>query len=109
MKLNKILLIDDNLPTNYANKYILDKFELGREVVMFSSGREGYEYIFNSLKLNASVPDLIFLDINMPDIDGWTFMDEIEKLSEIYEFESKILVLTTSSSPVDKELFKEYK
>ncbi len=96
-KLSKILLIDDDEPTNFLNGLVIERSKLAEEVVSVNSGREALDYLIS----NDSPPDLILLDINMPLMDGWDFIEEFVKLNYNPEI-TKIIMLTSSISYEDR-------
>jgi CheY-like chemotaxis protein len=104
-KLNCVLVIDDDEPTNFFTQMILEESGCTHHIRMVQSGREALDYLANSEKPGSDPnlypsPDLIFLDINMPAMDGWEFLEEYKKLN----VDSRIIVvmLTTSLFPEDK-------
>lgn len=107
-KLNCILLVDDDEATNFFNKIIIDKSGVAEHVEITWNGREALEYLTNKGKYTGQNdkypnPDLILLDINMPKMDGWDFLDEYEKLDDEQKARIIIVMLTTSFNPDDKE------
>lgn len=104
-KLNCILVIDDDEPTNFFTRMILEESGCANHIQVMQSGQEALDYLAKSEQAESDAslypsPDLIFLDINMPAMDGWEFLAEYRKLS----VKSKIIVvmLTTSLFPEDK-------
>lgn len=104
-KLNCVLVVDDDEPTNFFTNVILEESGCVDQVRMMQSGKEALDYLVNSEKMeNDPVaypsPDLIFLDINMPVMDGWEFINEYRKL----KMQERVIVvmLTTSLFPEDK-------
>jgi len=102
--LNSILLIDDNKATNYVHKKFILKAECAKEVVGFQQGQQAIEY----LEQLSVYPELIFVDINMPTMDAWTFIDNYNKIIAKKDQTSKVILLTTALSPGDKEKMKNY-
>ena len=104
-KLNCILVIDDDEPTNFFTQMILEESGCAAHIKVVQSGQEALDYltksegIGNDRNLYPS-PDLIFLDINMPAMDGWEFLNEYKKL--IVASRIIIVMLTTSLFPEDK-------
>ncbi|MGI8891907.1 MAG: response regulator [Bacteroidia bacterium] len=94
-KYSKVLLIDDNTIDNFVNKKLLEMTGFATEVLVYESAVAALEYLKKEKK--DRLPDVIFLDIMMPVMDGFTFLDEFEKLGKDYE-RSKIIMLSTSES-----------
>ena len=83
-KLNCVLLIDDDDSTNFLHKLILQKSEISETIKVVNSAEKGLEYL-NSNDENTPRPDIIFLDLNMPRMNGWEFVEEYKKLeNDIY-------------------------
>lgn len=97
-QLNCILLIDDDEPTNYLNKLTLEQMGCTRHIRIAQSGQAALDY----LQSGSPRPDLIFLDINMPAMDGWEFMEEYKKLPKEQKADIVLIMLTTSLNPDDK-------
>ncbi|MCI2227630.1 response regulator [Polaribacter sp. MSW13] len=106
-KLNCILLIDDDEATNYIHEFIIKKANCAKKVVCKQSGQLALDYLL--LKENGKYPqpDIIFLDINMPGMNGWEFLDHYNKLEKNQQAEMILVMLTTSIDPVDKEKAKK--
>jgi len=98
-RLNCIMLVDDDEDDNYFHQIILRKMDIADHIEVAESGLEALEY----LAKENEVPDIIFLDINMPGMDGWDFLDEYKKLNARQKTPVIIIMLTTSISPADKE------
>lgn len=98
-KLMCILFIDDDEPTNFLNKLIVQELECAHHVEVVTSGVEALEYLTGS---NLR-PDLIFLDVNMPGMDGWEFLQHYEKLPPTQKANIVMVMLTTSLNPDDEK------
>lgn len=96
-KLNCILLIDDDNSTNFIHRKILEKAQLSEEIVVALNGQEAMDYLSGKY----SQPDLILLDINMPLMDGWEFLNAYKSLEKKNDT-IIIVMLTTSLNPDDK-------
>lgn len=106
-KLKCVLLIDDDDATNFLNKMVIESAGIAENIHTTLNGKEALEYLTNTDKFeNGDViypqPYLIFLDINMPVMDGWEFMHEYQKLDEKQKKNKVIVMLTTSLNPDDK-------
>ncbi len=98
-----ILLIDDDKPTNFLNRKILSRFDCFKKIQVVQSGKLALEYLKNVETNNVNKPNIIFLDINMPAMNGWEFLKEYVKLKPSITNGIKIFLVTTSSSPKDIE------
>ena len=96
-----VLLIDDDVATNFYNKKIVDKHNKFKDTITINSGLKALTYIIESSKGNCKKPELIFLDINMPGMNGWEFLHEYEKLDETITRDIKLIMLTTSTNVDD--------
>ncbi|CAD5274618.1 MULTISPECIES: response regulator [unclassified Imperialibacter] len=102
-KLNNILLVDDDHATNFINKMVIQKAEVTDTLTIKLNGKEAIDYLSNGVQTDKSAPpDLIFLDINMPVMDGWTFLERYRELREDQKSKIVLVMLTTSLNPDDK-------
>jgi len=99
-QLNLILFIDDDNATNVYHKIITDKSGITKNYKFFIYAAKALTYL-KRLHKNKKQPDLIFLDINMPGIDGWEFVNLYAKL-KLKKY-PPIVVLTTSFRDTDVE------
>jgi CheY-like chemotaxis protein len=100
-KLNCILLIDDDRATNFINERVIKKLDCTKRIVTVYNGAEALEFLSIEENGNLLQPDLIFLDINMPVMDGWEFLEHYRKLHEDKKAKVVLLMLTTSLNPDD--------
>ncbi|WP_397363034.1 response regulator [Olleya sp. R77988] len=102
-----VLLIDDDKVTNFYNTKIVNKHKNFKEVIATTSGEMALEYL-KEAKLGLCLkPNLIFLDINMPAMNGWEFVVEFNKLDKDFINDIKLVMLTTSNNPDDFERSKQ--
>lgn len=106
-KINCILLIDDNEGDNFYHKLIISEAEVCNEIKVVTDGIQALDYLAKcaDAKLTDSYPkpDLIYLDINMPKMNGYEFLEEYKKLDEHVKSKVVIIMLTTSINPDDRE------
>lgn len=105
-KLNSILLIDDDEPTNFLSTMLIEEADCTRHLKILQSAHTALNYLHTpEISANGTSfipPDLIFLDINMPCMDGWEFVKEYKKLLIPTLKKTVIIMLTTSLNPDDK-------
>ncbi|KPM30909.1 Two-component system-response regulator, receiver domain [Croceitalea dokdonensis DOKDO 023] len=94
------MLVDDNAATNFIHKKFLAKNACTEQVVDFQVGQEALNYLSDT---SNSFPELILVDINMPTMDAWEFLNQYKRLRHPDKTKAKIILLTTSLSPEDKE------
>ena len=100
-KLNCVLMVDDSEPTNYVNKKIVEKTGIAERVVTVESGFEALEFLKEEAD-KEGYPELIFLDINMPGMNGWEFLEAYDKLPKTEQALLVVVMLTTSLNPDDR-------
>ena len=93
-----IMLIDDDDDDNFIHERAIKKNNGANVVVAVKSGKEALEYL---KQMKDPPTDLIFLDINMPTMNGWEFLQEYEKLNTELRGRVIILMLTTSGNADD--------
>ncbi|MES2394605.1 MAG: response regulator [Bacteroidota bacterium] len=108
---NSVMLIDDGAVDNFINEKLIRYYFFSDKVYVHTSAKSALEFFKNIEKIGSIpeslIPDYIFLDLNMPMIDGWGFLQEYERLD--LSFDCKIVVLTASVDPNDKERAKKIK
>lgn len=107
-----VLCIDDDQITLMLSKMVIKKSSFCNEIITLQNGKEAIEYFKELAKLdisNTKYPCLIFLDLNMPVMNGWEFLDSYMKnnFNTIFE-KTKVLVLSSTIDPYDIEKSKSY-
>ncbi|MES2679642.1 MAG: response regulator [Bacteroidota bacterium] len=97
-KLKCIMLIDDDEDDNFFHKREITDNDLADAVIVQDSATKALEYL--KTKKNP-LSDLIFLDINMPRMNGWEFLTEYNKLDKELQSKAIIIMLSTSENPSD--------
>ena len=96
---NNIFLVDDDQTANFINEMQINRFSNNFNILTFTCAKQALEALKNIIKM----PEFIFLDIDMPNLNGWEFIDHFKKL----KISSKIVMVTSSLDPSDKLKAKE--
>ena len=101
IKVDKTVLIDDSDIDLFIQRRFLEVYNFSNELVQYKSAAEALSWLN---KLNGEpAPDVIFLDLNMPETDGFGFLKGFDELPEKITNKSKIVVLTSSNSSKDRD------
>lgn len=100
--MNKIMLVDDSDADNFIHTRVLKKADVAHNIIVKNSGQAALDYL-STLGDNGTfpAPELIFLDINMPGMNGWEFLVHYEKMLQEHKGEIVVCMLTTSTSTSD--------
>jgi two-component system, chemotaxis family, response regulator Rcp1 len=101
-----VLFIDDDKLNNVFNMRIANKYKAFKDVLSFTGGKEALNYLIKAFQNIELKPDIIFLDLNMPGMNGWEFIQEYEKIDPNFTNDIKVFLLTTSSNPDDYQRSK---
>lgn len=100
MKLRKILLVEDNEGDILLTREALDHSEKIRQIDVVKNGSEAIQFLQHALQMNhKSIPDIIFLDINLPKMNGQEVLQFIKSNNQLKHI--PVIMLTTSSSQKD--------
>jgi len=105
------MLIDDNEIDNLINQKMIESASITEFIYIHTGAKSAIEFLRNMEKLDLAdkvLPDIIFLDIDMPLMDGFQFLDEFEKLNLSTKKKCKIVMLTSSINPQDFNRSKKY-
>ena len=100
-RLDLVMLVDDNETDNFISKRIIEITDFAKDVIIKSSGKSALEYIGAHRNDTDKLPDLIFLDINMPIVDGFVFLYEFEKFAEMVKNKCRVIILSSSDNKRD--------
>lgn len=102
----KAFLIDDDQICHFITQHILKTEALAQEVICFYEAEKAFEQLISSPA--DLLPGLIFLDLNMPGMSGWQFLDALRPYAGHFSHTSKIFILTSSVDKDDQEKALEY-
>lgn len=97
MELKKILLVDDDEAFNFLNRIVFTDNKVNCQMDEVMDGKAALDYLEN----NEECPDVILLDINMPVMDGFEFLEQFEKRHKCTD-KSKVFILTSSQRDEDR-------
>ncbi|ANQ50283.1 response regulator [Flammeovirga yaeyamensis] len=103
MLLKNILLIDDSESISFFNQLIIEQANITEKCTMLLSGEKGLEYLQEYDKEKYPLPEIILLDINMPRMNGWEFIEEFDQLDKSITENITLFMLTTSTNKDDKD------
>jgi CheY-like chemotaxis protein len=102
--IRSVMLIDDNESDNFFHERVIRRYDPGITVIAWESGQEALDYLRARQEQREAPPDLIFLDINMPGMNGWEFIEAYQTLDPALQGQMIVVMLTTSDNPDDKAL-----
>ena len=103
-KVRRVILIDDDEVTCFINKCILEELEVADHIECLYNGEQAIQYIKENYVGGTAQqvnPDLFFLDLNMPIMDGFEFLEEFKKLNDINKSRLKVIILSSSANQKD--------
>jgi CheY-like chemotaxis protein len=102
-KFRKVMIIDDTEVDRYITTYMLKKFHFSHEIIIMESARKAINYLMMYATEPEQLPEFIFLDIRMPEIDGFGFLVRYESIPECVKKACTIIMLSSSLHPIDLE------
>lgn len=106
-KHENVLLLDDSELDNFINKKIIESAHFSKNIYINSSGKSALEFLQNVMEMkdfsDIVFPEIIFIDLNMPIINGFQFIELLKNASLNKDKACKLVVLTSSMHPDDKK------
>jgi CheY-like chemotaxis protein len=96
-------VIDDDKIYQFMLHKIIDDNKLAERVVSFFDGEKAIQYLKANYGNIENIPDILFLDVNMPIMDGWQFMEEYASIKANINKKIVIFMLSSSLNPIDIE------
>ncbi len=104
--MKSVCIIDDDSIYLMLARRLITKYNLSDSIIEYTDGREAFNELKAVLEGGANLPDVIFLDVNMPIWDGWDFLDEFVKLNLSHYPE--VFIITSSTHSFDREKAASY-
>jgi CheY-like chemotaxis protein len=102
-----ICIIDDDDVYQFTVTRTIEKHKLAKKILVFSDGEEAVQFLIDNISKNENLPDVIFLDINMPIMDGWQFLEEYVNLKPRIGKKITIYMVSSSIDSVDTDRAKK--
>lgn len=112
MKKFNFILVDDDWISNYLNKLTLEAFGAANHIYSTTVGEEAVEYISNLYRndlRNDDISVFVFLDINMPGMDGFDVLDALQKNPDDLFYKIKFFLLSSTHNRTDLDRINNYK
>ena len=95
-KVKRILVIDDDSIDNFVSKTLIEKSNLVEQVTTHDDARQAIKYLKDQILENpANLPNIVFLDINMPSMSGWEFLKEYSEIDSRYTDDISLIIFSS--------------
>jgi CheY-like chemotaxis protein len=99
--LKTVCIIDDDKIHHFTIRRTIELQGIKKEMLFFNDGVEAIEFFNDNLSNSSALPDIIFLDLNMPVINGWQFLQRYAMVKDRIQKEIKIYVVSSSVNPLE--------
>ena len=98
-----LFVVDDDITYQRIIKLTLLKYSVFKHVLYFDEGKQLLNYLTEFNQDHSNLPDLIFLDLNMPGLDGWAVLDAINQIQKSFAKPILVYIVTVSIRDIDRE------
>lgn len=103
-KINTFCIVDDDDIYQFTTSVLLKKTDLVNKIIVFSNGLKAINFLKEEMGNKENIPDVLFLDINMPVMDGWEFLEEYLLIKPMMP--KTVVIYLVSSSVDEKDVLK---
>ncbi len=96
-----VLLIDEDTTNNLIVQKLASNTDFSDDLTICTSAKDALEFLSETAVSKGKMPDLIFLDIRMPVMSGWDFLDAYQKIKKNIKLDIPILIMSSSNNPED--------
>ena len=100
-KFERVMVIDDNTIDLYISSRLINKHLFGEKVLQYSLAQEALKYLQDNLKNSTALPQIIFVDIYMPEMSGFEFMEAYDKLPFAFKNHCRVYIISSTIDNVD--------
>lgn len=108
-KIDSCCIIDDDPIFIYGTKRLMKEIDFCDTILVYNNGQDALEGLLELSESGQKIPPYIFLDLNMPIMDGWEFLEEFSKIPSNKTKKTTIYIISSSVDPRDLEKVKNYK
>lgn len=106
--MSKVFIIDDDPIHQRIAQIMISKHQLFDEYVSFTEAGKGLQFLEENCEVIEALPDVILLDLNMPVMDGWDFLDKFEKIRHTLIKDIRIFIVSSSVDEKDISRSQSY-
>jgi response regulator of citrate/malate metabolism len=106
--MSKLMLIDDDAMFHQITHIMIEEYCPVKDVISSMDGKATLDYLIENKENNENLPDYIFLDLTMPEYDGWDFLNGYKKVYDSFKKAIRVYIVSSSIDPNDIERSKKY-
>ncbi|QLG45571.1 response regulator [Costertonia aggregata] len=107
-KLDTSCIIDDDPIFIYGTKRIMKEVDFCNDILVYNNGQDAIDGLNELTSQGKELPSVIFLDLNMPIMNGWEFLDDFTKIPNHNREKVTVYIISSSVDPRDLERIKDY-
>jgi two-component SAPR family response regulator len=100
--LNSVIIIDDDSISILVTETMMRKNGFAKEIITFEEPQKALDFMKTEYSWDQGSPDYIFLDVEMPEIDAWKFMDSYKEINSRIQERKHIILLSATFNPDDE-------